>query len=448
MIDVSQRAPGPGSVGPHVWFIGAALAFALFGGFALAITLPLDAALRTVGTPWLAHAQVHGHVQVVGFAGLFVVGMALHLLPRFSGRFLVAPTLVAPTFVLLTGGVLLRLIGQPLAAHPPFATFLALGAIAEALGAVCFAVNVIGTVRTIVFRGDVFAPFFAVGAAWFAVQAALGMVWLIALAWRTGTVLEPARDAVLLRMQVYGVLMPFLLGVGLRAFPTFFAARRPGRRTALTVWAALQVGLVLASTMDVIRAISGDGPRGLAAVGDAITGTAIGSGALLTGYWRGASRLRDTSRTFALALRQAMGWLTIAAVLLIVLGVRAAVRGDAIGTGDADAMRHIVAVGVVTMTIVAMAQLILPEFASERFSGRQGAWRGVLLGVALSVATALRAGARLLAPVLPGASMYWAMAAAGIIAYVVLATFAVLFVRAARSHRALLSRFPITLTRT
>ena len=41
-----------------------------------------------------------------------------------------------------------------------------------------------------------------------------------------------------------------------------------------------------------------------------------------------------------------------------------------------------------------MAQLVLPEFASERFEGKQGAWRGILLGALLSLATVLRAGSR------------------------------------------------------
>ncbi len=49
-------------------------------------------------------------------------------------------------------------------------------------------------------------------------------------------------------------------------------------------------------------------------------------------------------------------------------------------------MRHVVAIGVVLMTIVGMAQLIVPELASERLVGRQGAWRGIVFGVAFKFA--------------------------------------------------------------
>jgi hypothetical protein len=69
------------------WFIGAALATALAGGFLLAVLLPLAVVLEWEwGVRWRALVQVHGHLQMTGWLGLFITGMALRLAPRFAGR--------------------------------------------------------------------------------------------------------------------------------------------------------------------------------------------------------------------------------------------------------------------------------------------------------------------------------------------------------------------------
>ncbi len=62
----------------YLGFIAAALGAALGGGFLMAVWLPLAATGTVAGqdrVPWLI--QAHGWVQVQGWAGLFVAGMAV-----------------------------------------------------------------------------------------------------------------------------------------------------------------------------------------------------------------------------------------------------------------------------------------------------------------------------------------------------------------------------------
>ena len=59
----------------HVPFLMSALLLGVFGGFTLAVSLPIEMAMGDFDVGWVAHAQVHGHLQAVGFAGLFVLGM-------------------------------------------------------------------------------------------------------------------------------------------------------------------------------------------------------------------------------------------------------------------------------------------------------------------------------------------------------------------------------------
>jgi hypothetical protein len=101
-------------------------------------------------------------------------------------------------------------------------------------------------------------------------------------------------------------------------------------------------------------------------------------------------------------------------------------------------VRHVFALGVVTLGIVSMAQLMLPEFASERLVSPPSRWRGPAFGAALSVAVVLRG-------VLPWAGLggeerYWAMATGGVIALAAVAAFGALYWRARRRHVAYVAR--------
>ena len=87
---------------------------------------------------WVAHAQVHGHLQAVGFAGLFVLGMGLRLAPRFGRGNVASIRAAAPGCAILVVGLLLRAVAQPLADHEVFGALLILGAALELTGAAIF----------------------------------------------------------------------------------------------------------------------------------------------------------------------------------------------------------------------------------------------------------------------------------------------------------------------
>src|SRR5262249_7694768 len=55
----------------------------------------------------------HGHLQLYGWAGLFVLGVALHFLPRLRGTPLMGARLVPWLLGILTMSLVLRAISQP-----------------------------------------------------------------------------------------------------------------------------------------------------------------------------------------------------------------------------------------------------------------------------------------------------------------------------------------------
>jgi uncharacterized protein involved in response to NO len=118
MSDASTRSRSAASAN-DVWipFFWAAIAFAVVPGFALGgLLFVVPAAGRSVGTWWLAAARVHGHVQLVGWAGLMVLGVGLYFLPRLRGRPLDHPGQARAVLALLVSGLVLRMLTEPLLA--------------------------------------------------------------------------------------------------------------------------------------------------------------------------------------------------------------------------------------------------------------------------------------------------------------------------------------------
>lgn len=423
----------------HVPFLVPSLLLGIFGGFTLAVTLPVQAAVGRFNLSWLAHAQVHGHLQVVGFATLFIVGVALRLAPRFGGRgVLTAPGLVAPAGILLVAGLLLRAVGQPLAHIPAFAALFAAGALAEWVAATALAAIFLTTLWPAVRAFDPPATLLATAFLAFAAQATLGLWWLTALALEGGTILEYGRNSALLTLQVYGVLLAAILGVGTKSFPALFGMPPPSVTASRLGFAALVAGLVLWAGGAALRAELSVETTYLVAAGMGLVGVSIATSVLMFGVGRLRHRFAPASAGFVWALQPVLLWLALSGIVLLWLAAQALLTGDAPPAARLDAARHIFLVGVVTLAILAMAQLMLPEFASERITNPPARWRGAAFGVALSLAVALRA-----FPTLAEVAhdlRWWLMAVAGLITLTATSAFALLYWRARRRHIGYMAR--------
>lgn len=121
------------------WFVSLGLVYGLLGGF--------------VGLAWLAQPgfvpgngpRLHGHLMLLGFVAMTIYGIALHVLPRFSGRPLFSERLADVQFALANVGLLV--LGAGFAATSERVVAVGGGLTLAAMAA--FAVNVAFTVRLI-----------------------------------------------------------------------------------------------------------------------------------------------------------------------------------------------------------------------------------------------------------------------------------------------------------
>lgn len=119
------------------WFVAASLVYALAGGL--------------LGLAWLAHPgaftpyalRAHAHLMLVGFLGMMVFGVGLHVLPRFTGRTLFSERMADAQFLLANVGLVAMVWGW---LSSTMSVTQAGGGLLWA-AFLLFAVNVIATVR-------------------------------------------------------------------------------------------------------------------------------------------------------------------------------------------------------------------------------------------------------------------------------------------------------------
>ncbi len=117
----------------HEPYVLAAIIVALTAGFGYgAILLGAIAFKIPIGAWWIALAQAHGHAQLFGWAGLFVLGVGLFFLPRLRGTTLARPELAPYALMCLAISIALRVLAQPLGASTD--TSMPQGAFVAALG--------------------------------------------------------------------------------------------------------------------------------------------------------------------------------------------------------------------------------------------------------------------------------------------------------------------------
>ena len=414
----------------HLPFLLAGLTFAIAGGFSLAILLPIDAAGGFgLGSRWVALAQAHGHLQTVGFAGLVISGVALRLIPRFTGGRRPGTRLLALIFTVLVLAVLLRALGQSLADHSPFDALMATGAGLEVAAALLFGGAILTSGRRGFIAKDPLLIVIAAAALWFLVQALLGAIWITDTVREGGVALSAGRDTTLVFLQVYGFLSLFVVGIAWRVLPGFAAVPTVPRSAFVATAVLMQVGIALTAGALAWWAETGDRVWQIENAGLLALAAGWIGGVMLNRPWRRPHRLRPAAQPLGRLLQLAMAWLVVAAAVTLFFVLRGFTDSRGLAGPEMDAVRHLIGVGVVLTAIIAMAQIVLPEFALERLTAPAAGRRALLFGIGLSLTAATRA-APGIANTNTSISDHWHIASAGIMGMALIAWFAFLLLRA------------------
>lgn len=412
----------------YVLFIGGALFVAIAGGFLLGIA----SALAQSGAAWVDRApwliQAHGAAQLEGWAGLFVAGMALRLLPRFAGRRPLKARVNIPLFVLLFSGVVIRTVAQPAAGAGGSPAAVLTGQLLWGGGAFALGVTVLLTLIRGRKRDEPWAVFAFCGATWWLVW---GFTSVVAGVRATGNdaYVPGALDGAINWTVMLGAVGNFIWGVQSRSVPIFFGRKVPRLRQVVIPAVLLNTGVLAIFVAGWLS--PGDTADRLTNIGLSLAAVAIIWLPFRAGAcWGSATRLRPRARAAARFVLLA----NLSAVACGVLLLWAVSFAGDNAFAVRDGARHAFGVGVITMLVVGMAQLVAPFFALRRIESH-GDWvmdRAVLW--LLVSATVLRVAAGVLAGPVPFDARMHIAASAGVCAWVALVLFAVTVVRAIRAE--------------
>ena len=418
----------------YLGYMAAALFMALAGGFLLAVVLPLSAA---GALPWEARVpqltQAHGWAQLQGFAGLFVAGMAMRMVPRFAGRKPIARRVTLPLLALIGGGVALRTLAQAALSGAAAEALLVAAAGLGAAGTLGTAAVLAGTLARGRRKREPWRYFAWAGTAWWAAWAGLMLV----AGWRAAQndlLTPPAIEEPLTWVVTFGAVGNFVWGVQARSVPVFFGRRPPGLRAVAVPAVLLNAGTALLA-LSIVNFPAGTEER-LAGGGLLAAGVASAWLAPLAGStWGVARRLRPRARQASHYVLAANLITLVGGLLVAYAGARALASGETEAFGFRDAARHAFGLGMVTLLIMGMARLVAPVFALQRAeAGSMWFIERVPLWL-LVVAAALRIGVGLAHDDMQSKPLMYATAVAGVLAWLALALFAGSLARAIRAER-------------
>ena len=343
----------------------------------------------------ISHRQIHGHTQILGFAALFLMGIAYHALPRILGvAGSMPPSRTSPrlAFWLMFSGILARNAGQPLGFYAAGRALSLLSAGLEAASVALFALFVFRLLRRVrdgkYDRRDPLLRFVTAGTIYFTAAIAIVVAQGIWLAGHIETALPVGLTEPFYMAALYGFLLAWIYAFGNRVVSLFLglsAARRGTPEGAL----ATQAGGVFLALLSYVPEMPDGLARGLRDGGLALL--AISALVYLAGngfLWRRPTLpVPQVPGSPGVAIRCAFGCLALWAVLeLAGIVLTRATRLPAQNLWWSDAARHTFTVGFLTLVIIGMSFRILPVFSGRRlWSPRlaQTTYALVLLGTAM-----------------------------------------------------------------
>lgn len=348
--------------------IGVVLSLGALWGAYLLLQIAVTGRFASAG---LHDVNAHGHAQIFGWVGLFVMGFAYQAFPRFKHTTLAWPGMAFATLWMMLIGLVVRSVAQPVAASVAWAYWPAIGAsVLEILAIGLFTAIILETWRRSGKRMAFYDGYILSALFWFLVQAIYESVYLAATLSVSGdelVALVAAWQPALRDIQIHGFALLMILGVSQRIFHHFYGFREPSSKVSLWILSILNLAILGEVVGLVLMQLASRAWAGLWYA--SVIVLAI-STITLVANWGIFSRTEEADRSLKF-LRAAYGWLFLSLAMLVALPIyqygllpRLAPESEAIHLGFSHAyygaIRHAITVGFVSLMIVGVAAKVVP----------------------------------------------------------------------------------------
>jgi len=401
------------------------------GGFVLATVLTLARAFSMpLGAWWDATAQAHGHLQLYGWAGLFVLGVAFHFLPRLRGTPLTGARFIPWLLGVISASLILRAVSQPGLSMNP-GSMWRVGLVSSGILEVAAFVTILSLLILTALHGprpttrpaywSVF-PFFAGAFCSLGIASIINLVNVAQAARGSGLVLYLG-DTLNVTLGLFGFLVPMALAMSARSLPMYAGLDGVPRRvlwplagvyfTGLLLlcigveggprsspWTGIVDGLGMVLLGGVVLLFVGiflSLMRRRGHVPERVAKLAPSPDTLVQTYQRHVKKEQTHYGPFVGLVASAYLWAMIGALLLLIDGGSLLATGS--GLVDFDAVRHSFAIGFIALLICGIAPRMLPGFSGRKIVSPSLVSATLWLGNAAAV---LRVGSILFAPFFAG----------------------------------------------
>jgi hypothetical protein len=188
--------------------------------------------------------QAHAHFQLFGWVGLFIMGVAYHVIPRFKAAQLYSKSLADLSFWLVLSGVLLRGTAA-VAGEGPAPYLLGLSGLLEFLGVGLFIYVILKTILSSEQKPELFERYVAFALLWFLLGSALN--WGIGIHMALGglqAIPQPLNDS-LIHIMLFGFAALMIMGVGVRTLPVFLGLQAAKEKPIGAALVLMNLGVLL-----------------------------------------------------------------------------------------------------------------------------------------------------------------------------------------------------------
>jgi hypothetical protein len=368
-------------------FIRASVLVAVVLGFstgAAILIMPMLGMDRSL--TWVTHSQSHGIAQLFGWAGLFIMGFAYHVVPRFFSSSIRYPLPQKLSMWLVIAGLLFRFSGQSMYKTSFADPMVVVGGVLLLAGMLVFGWTLLHVVRMSASRSGPAEIWLISGIAWSVVAAALHLAITVRMAIDSAPLGHAPWNEALIYTALFGFISSFIFGVSARAIRGFLLLKPMHERLNTLSLGLIQIGLI---TLTIGRFADLD--QNVASVGLIVASM----GAIC--YVIALRVLEPASgpvRRFAVGyerydwlIRAAYGWLTIGSIMLILTALDDASVTDVLPIEISLPVMHVFTLGFVTTLISGAASRFIPVFEG---SDIRNPWLMDAAGLCITISVLLR----------------------------------------------------------
>jgi hypothetical protein len=384
---------------PYQYFLKASLLVAITIGWLLGaielVSITFHGYFQAFATHliWPALFQVHGQSQIVGWVGLFIMGISYQVIPRQRRVAIHAPVMAWIVLALMLAGIVLRAICQPLAAGS--ALFGSLTVLSAALELASLGLFMFGLIQGRIMADSIQGPerFSRAALQWFAAALLLNLAACLYMALQGSSVVPDWLDRTVIVVELFGFILAMIFGVNARNLPLFMRVKAARAEALRPVLWLLPAAVVLCGAGQAVAGFWPANGQALASAGwlglilaAALYVKAVG----LLGRRNRQVLTAGESKWYEAYVLGAYFWLAVGLLLELATSL-ARLAGRGVPGDDLFlAGLHAITVGFMSTMIMGMAARIVPAFAATRLHSRAlfiGAWWCLMLGTALRVPT-------------------------------------------------------------